>query len=265
MTITNEIQDKLRELHQAYEEIQQIYKLWRELQTVELALAEYKRCTAHEEQKLLSLQQRKKDLEVEYRRLTLTSELDSAFFEPIWIEQQNPRTVASQRQSIRPTVREKDRSNDVVVRKRLQKFAHRLQLNNTILSQINRIADDIDRPIGEALVLLDWSVFENRAVHESTEAYFVRLIDWSQALKEYNIRLTSDIDNLETRFRRWLHIWELWHKHDQTLIGKANWTAFISESCRAMQNESNRLVEELTHLADEVSRLKVHLQKTEET
>src|SRR5260370_33625959 len=163
MITTKEIQDKLGELHPIYDEIQQKYKRWRELQTLELALMEYKRHTDHEEEKLLALRQRKKELEVEHRRLALTSELALESFEtltsPIWIEQQKPHRVASQDQAFRPPIGVKDRSAKVAVRKRLQKFAHRLRLNNTILSQINRIADDIDRLMADALLLLDCSVF----------------------------------------------------------------------------------------------------------
>jgi predicted nuclease with TOPRIM domain len=267
MIAAKKIQERLNELRPVYDEIQQKYKLWKNLQTLEQAQAEYKRLTNREEQNLLVLRKRKKELEEEYRRLALISEVPTEPFDPlassVWAEYQEPQSGTPQNHSFRPSVAEADRLAKIAIRRRVRIIVHRLSLDYAVLGQINRIVDDINSPIGEALILLDWSVFVNRAAHETMEVHLVRLIDWSEALKEYGYRLTDAISNLETRFYGWLEVWELWRTHKQSPEDEANWTNFISESCRVKQDEINRLESELVHLTEEVYRLKAHLEDME--
>lgn len=269
MTIVDDIQALLDELHRVYNEIQQKRVQWENLQTVDLARAEYESLVAKEKGKLADLQKRKKALEAEKRVLVLAPELDRDDFEfrlgsgSVRMKHQPSRWHSSQMRSAEPPKVEANHLAKLVERHQLKKLVNRFryswQLDPAVLGQINRIADDIDRPLGEALVLLDWSVFADRSrTQESPEMHLARLSQWRGALVEYLSWLERDIGSLEMRFRGWLHVWELWRARDQSVQSLELWMTFITESCHAKQDEIVKLEREIVHLIEEITQLKGH-------
>jgi hypothetical protein len=129
--------------------------------------------------------------------------------------------------------------------RRLQQFARRLtnsgQLSVEALAEVNRIADDAGRPLGEAVALLDWSAYSRRAPWEGEDTHLARLAEWGVALADYRDRLADEVGLLEARFRGLLGIWELWRWREDEPDGRAAWTNFVEGRRRALRDEADRL------------------------
>ncbi len=154
------------------------------------------------------------------------------------------------------------------MRRQLKKLANRWAepwgLEASVLGRINRIADDADRPLGEALVLLDWSVFEDRTqARESEEAHLRRLVEWGEALAEFRDHLAGEIDILETRFRHWLSIWERWRSRLWSPEQESQWETFIAETRLTKRDEIGRAQSEITQLTREVGELQQRVRERE--
>ncbi|MCP4589480.1 MAG: hypothetical protein GY842_01920 [bacterium] len=154
------------------------------------------------------------------------------------------------------------------MRRQLKKLVNRWAgpwgLEASVLGRINRIADDADRPLGEALVLLDWSVFEDGTrARESEEAHLKRLVEWGEALTEFRDHLAGEIDILETRFRHWLSIWERWRSRRQSPEHERQWDTFIAETRRTKRDEMDRAQGEIARLKSEVAELQRRLRGEE--
>jgi hypothetical protein len=265
MTISQDIQTRLDEIRPIYDAIQQMRAEWQALQGVEQANAEYASLVAEEDKILETLEQRKQGLEAEKRKLTLLRETVQ--------ERLRPRPSPAPRQfPIRPpqshslalhTNREVGLAARSQLKKMVNRWAYSWQLKPAIQSQINRIADDLDRPLGEALVLLDWSVYEDRKrTRENEAAHLARLIEWDQALVEYRDQLAGEIDTLKTRFRRVLSIWELWRARESA-EGQRRWDIHITEARQAKQTEIARLKADITRLETELADLKARVASRE--
>jgi hypothetical protein len=222
---------------------------------VDQARAEYEALAAKETAELAEKERKKQELDAEWRRRTLVVEtlgrdlVSPGSFRP---GQAGRRPGGRQEVSRRPDVSpsaSSGRETILATRRGLKKLVNRWaftwNLKDDVLGQINRIADDTDRPLGEALVLLDWSLFEGRVYpHESDQAHLDRLTHWSEALAEYRDQLAGDIDTLETRYRRWLGIWEQF-KARTSPDGQARWEAFIAETRQATQRRIDQLNQEI--------------------
>src|SRR5207245_2635765 len=111
--------------------------------------------------------------------------------------------------------------------------------------------DNVERPIGEAIALLGWNIFENRMyAWESSQAHLERLIQWHTALREYQAWLVADIHTQEARFPGWLPVWEIWRQREQPQ-GHERWQTFIAQSRHAKQAEIERMEQEINELAQE--------------
>jgi hypothetical protein len=133
------------------------------------------------------------------------------------------------------------------LKKMVNRWAFRWNLDATRLGQINRIADDAERPLGEALALLRWEQYQTPIPGESGATHLDRLILWREALVEYRDQLAGEVDTLETRYRRWLGIHEQW-KARGTEEGQAAWDLFMSRTRQAMLEEIKRLDAEIKDL-----------------
>jgi len=261
MTIARDIQARIAEIKPVYDAIQQMRAEWNALQTVEQANAEYLSLTAKEDKELDDLTRKIQGLEAEKRKLTVARENISERFAPV------PNPVLPppipRKPSIRPVAHLAvlpDREATLAVRRRLKKMVNRWvnswQLGSDVQGQINRIADDLNRPLGEAVALLDWSVFEDRTrTRESEAAHLDRLNEWGQALVDYRDHLTGEINTLKTRFRDVLPIWKLWYARLEAL---QRWETAIAETRAAKQRESQRLQNEASRLEDELADLRAH-------
>ena len=269
MNIAEEIQARLNELRAVYADVLQQRARWEALQTVELVSAEYTMLLAQDVGEREDLDQRKKDLQEEKRRLSLASEPEAeptAFpIRSVWMEYRSPQDHTPQLQASLPPRGRANRAEEEEARLRFKKLVNRWayswRMDTTVLGQVNRIVD-AEGPLGEALSLLNWSVFAG-CTHprESEEAHLARLEEWGAAVMEYSDRLASDIGIKETRFQRWLHIWELWQRRGESHHGQATWLTFIAESRRAIQDQIAQLKDEIHHLEEEIARLKAYLQE----
>lgn len=259
MTVAPSLQAQLEKIRPVYDEIHQLRQRWEVLQTVDMARIEYQNIIASEDNKVKTLNKQKDILLEEKRRLTSAKEeFDEDFILPDGWQLQprnTPRfqpTLASQPQP--------NREAAIAARNRLKKLANRCAkiwgLDTAILGQVNCIADDTDRPIGEALILLDWNVFADPTLTKaSDETHLARLIEWGEALLDYRQHLAGEIDTLETRFRGWLGIWEAWRSRHLSPENQQRWQTLIAETKRAKLDEIARLTIEIDQLKQDIAEL----------
>jgi len=243
------IQARLEKIRPVYSEIQQMRARCDDLQTVETARADYESLIAIESSELDGLKKRKVELETKLRRQEMIKSSYGSGFKPWETEFRSRGPIPP---PLPPPPPPPNEEAILATRRRFQKFfnryAHSLHLSTAVLGKINRIAEDIDRPLGEALALLEWHVFQVHTRRESNDNYLVRLAEWGEALAEYHGWLAGEIDTLETRFRRWMNIWELWQERDPGNEGQARWETFVEETRRALREEIGRLKEEIADL-----------------
>jgi hypothetical protein len=126
-------------------------------------------------------------------------------------------------------------------RRRLKKLVSRWQfvwsLDAKVIAQVNSIADDAERPLGEALALLDWRWYETPLPTESTDEHAGRLSEWSGVLASYADHVRSEIDTVETRYRSVLAIWDRWRNARASDAGLADWNLFIDKSRRQKERD----------------------------
>jgi len=249
VTEDKDIQARLEKIHLVYSEIRQMRARCDDLQTVETARADYESLIAKESTELDGLKKRRAELETKLRRQEMTKSSYGSGFKP-W--ETGSRSRGPIPPPLPPSPPPPDEEAILAIRRRFKKFfnryAHSLHLSAGVLGTINRIAEDVDRPLGEALALLEWHVFQVRTRRESNENYWKRLAEWGEALTDYHGWLTGEIDTLETRFRCSMNIWELWRERDLGEKGKAQWETFIDETRRALREEIARLKEEIVFL-----------------
>src|SRR5262249_35246372 len=148
------------------------------------ASAAYDQLIADDERALFGLRQQCDTLEAERRRLLAATRAQA--------QRMVPRPEASSyrspeaRQQWRPpsplaAPRAPNHEAILAVRRQFKRIVNRWaytwQLEPAVQGQINQIADDPDRPLGEALVLLDWErvYMERLHVGESEADHLARL------------------------------------------------------------------------------------------
>jgi len=254
MSTSQQVQMQLKNIRLAYDAVQQLRARWEALQTVEQARAEYEVLVAEEERRLADLQKHKSELEIQKRRLT-TRTREQEFIDPPSIPKRRgpiKQSISIPANSPVPT----QVAARLQLKKLVNRWAYAWGMTASVQGQINRIADDLERPLGEALALLDWSVFADATrLRETPEAHLARLTEWEEALIVYRDRLAGEIDTQEIRFRRWLPIWECWRIRESSTEGKARWDTFIAETHRAKQAELERVQQHIDQLKAEVNRL----------
>ncbi len=258
MNITPSLETRLAKIRLIWDEIHHLRKRSEILQSVEQACCEYQQAIASEEHQITALKQEKNYLLEEKRRLIQAqNEFDDSFIRPSWPLKPiiNPHSTPSLSSDFQP-----NQESAMAARNRLKKLANRWAkhwaLDNVVLGLVNRIADDRERPMGEALILLNWNVFAQSTPTERTqEAHLIRLVEWEEALIDYQHHLSGEIDTIETRFRGWLAIWEQWRVRDQSSENYQRWETLLKQTKQAKLKEIAVLTGELDQLKQEIDEL----------
>lgn len=251
MSLQEEINNRLDEYSAVYQEIASRLTELRVLQQADRAQAEYTQNTNRLDEEIRRLNAQKKELEIPRER----DRLSGAGARRFQIQPKVPPTLglpdpASTRNVARPRIKS-DRSTQEArteLKMLVGRWGKAWKLTVDLQGQINRIADDLDRPLGEALALLEWTTFANRiGTSETEEAHLERLINWGTALVDYRERLRGEIDMLKTRYRFVMPILEAWSTRD-TESGRKSWEQQISATNIAKEKEIERLRLEIAQL-----------------
>lgn len=267
MTTTDDLQSQIERVRLAYAEIAGLRERLAALQTVEQARAEYELLLADVASELDALKQRRDELDLKRRKGALPQHSGEEIVvpppHPPWRRRQpwnpaapEPRVTAARGQGANQEARGR-------LKKLVNRMAYAWRLKGDVQGQINRIADDADRPLGEALALLDLSVFERSAPHEREQEHLARLEEWGAALLEYRERLAGDIDIQETRYRGWLNIWSKWRARASGPEGQARWESFIADTRRDKQAEIEETRAQLARAAAGLGRAEVRRTESE--
>ena len=269
LTVTSAIQAWLEEICPVYREIQVFKKHLEEIQTVELARTEYEKCTGEEETKLRSLKEEKLKLQMEQRILTT----DMPVAKPninLLKRNKNDFTKKMTEKEIKVSIKRDETTKKKLraeARNKFKRFLSRnyqYKLEPGVLGQINCIADDVDRPLGEALALLDWSIFEDYAARTDANdtSGLEQLNELGKELQEYRKQLSGKVDMLELSFRDWFGIWEKWRSREESPEQSQVWETFIAETQRAMQDEAVKLQDEILQLEEKIAQIKTTRNQT---
>lgn len=259
MTSAEEIVSKLTYLRPVYENVQVMRAELESLGTVEQAEAAYRTATAVDDAQIDALRQTKRRLEGERFRLAWrqTEPWDSG---PLHAPEPPPSPkLTGPRPSTftHPPNLQALRAERIQLKKLINRWAPAWRLAPAIQSQINRIADDVDRPVGEALALLEWRVFEDRALMRENEAtHLARLVHWSNCIDEYYDWLDRELEVMRARFRPMLPIWDLWCAGHQGPTENERWERFLAETRQAKREEIAHLQAEIKTLETELAELR---------
>ncbi|MUG95773.1 hypothetical protein F7734_26820 [Scytonema sp. UIC 10036] len=252
----------LDEIYPIYAEIQSLKDELESSLTIEQVRNEYSKLIAEEDSKLDSLTVQKRKLEVEIR-LPNTVRQNPIPIKPL---PKQPDKKSLQKlpstSTVTPTDKEKSerKKSGTEARDKLKKLVnrfYRFKLDASVLGQINRIADDVDRPLGEALALLDWSIFENYACTSAGDSSKLNLLnEWAKELQEYCSYLSGEVDLQKFRYRDYLGIWELWRNREKSPEHLQEWQTFIAETKQAKQDAIAKLKQEILELEAKIAQLK---------
>jgi hypothetical protein len=263
MTLAADIAAKILELHPIHEEVRVLHEKWIDLQTVDEAQADVAHATLAEDRTLEQLKGCKAELESEKNRLTLTREVISPVGAALRDRTAllNIPTQRFQRRSVVARPREPSREVEVALRRAVQKMVNRWaytwRLKPGTQSQINSIANNADRHLGEALELLDWEIFEDRIrTRESETDHLARLVAWGRTLTEYRDTLKMQIESKEIQYGAVLADWRLWKRRKTDAAAQSEWETEIAERRRAKQADIERLRAEIEPLEQEVAGLR---------
>jgi hypothetical protein len=259
MNITPSLETHLEQIRLIWDEIHHLRQRSEILQSVEQACREYQQAIASEEHQITALKQEKNHLLEEKLRLIQAQEEFDDSFTPPPNGQINPRINPHPTPSLASDF-QPNQEPAMAARNRLKKLANRWarhwELDNVVLGLVNRIADDSERPMGEALILLNWNVFAQSTPTERTEeAHLIRLVEWEEALLDYQQHLSGEIDTIETRLRGWLAIWEQWRVRDQSPENYQRWETLLTQTKQAKLKEIAVLTGELDQLKQEIDEL----------
>ncbi len=262
MTLEADIAVRIQELRPIHEEVRKLHEEWLSLKTLDEAQADIAYATLEEDQMLEQLRGRKAELESEKNRLSLIRDVIMPGGPALLDRVIPPYTPPRWRpHGFIPTPRqEPSREAELTLRRAVQKMVNRWaytwRLKPGTASQINSIANDPARPLGEALALLDWEIFEDRTRTRETETeHMARLVAWGQTLVEYRDYLAIQNESKKIQYGAVLADWELW-KRRQTETGAQEWETEMAERRRAKRAEIERLRSDIGGLEREVAILR---------
>lgn len=253
---------KLREIADLRARIGGLRARWDELQTVEAAVAEYNGLLIEETRSVERAQARIEGLREALDRYARPDDDVDDGGEVIRRPDPTPAARVPARAAVLPPAAAQavaDRQQpSLEARARLQRlvgrFAFRWGLSRAAQGQINRIAEAVDRPLGEALILLDERAFaEPLDRRESAADHLARLDEWGGALAEYRARLEREVEARESGVCRSVAIWERWRAAQHSADGRRAWEAFIAESRRSARERVAEYEREADRLAAQVS------------
>jgi hypothetical protein len=251
-----------------YEQARSLREELLELQTVDQARAAFKDALGGEELRLETLKQRVAALERE-KRLQLERLEHAPFENPEFDDEDDYEYEARDTDALpeekgRAAVKEEpaNAARLTQARKRFQRlvnrFHHFLRVSDANRAQINQIVEDPQRPLGEALVLLEWDTFENRIGPlgaESDEKYLERLDDWGESLREYIRKAQGDVRAVEVRYGEFVMlIWRAWRA--EAAGERAEWERVIDNIRNAFAHQAAELEKQIDTLEAEIAALK---------
>ena len=251
----------LEEIEPVYAEIQELKNQLIQLNHLEKARTEYEQLFTNEDNLLASLENKRRRLDIDFRSLTtLKREIKPIIPLPksqkLW--QKNEQTIEflpHDTNSNKPT----DKKIEVDIRENFKRQIQRFygsKLGES-LGEINRIADDISRPLGEALALLDWNIFQDYAIKNANNTSKLEVLkEWGQELQEYSKQLSYDVKMQQDRFHPYLNICELWQKRQESTESKQNWEMFIEKTRQAKQTQIDIKEEEIRQLEEKIAQIK---------
>jgi hypothetical protein len=252
-----EVQTHLSEIGPVYEKARRLRARWEALQTVEQARAEYNELFSDDEEEIERWEARKAQLEREARRRAAAGRKGRSYLKGSGADHAPP--MAPPPSPAPPP----QRRSLTAARRRLQdqasRFQHWWRLDSATLARINRIADDVDRPLGEAIALLDWTAFQTRlrtptVVYESESEHAERLGGWRRELDDYVKALEGDISALENTYGGWMmHVWDTWRERSAGAEGQARWDALIEQKRLSNAAKLDGLKKAVTALEEEAA------------
>ena len=233
---------ELAETRALYERLADLKSRLAELRTVEDARIAYEAATAEEARALAAVNRDRDALRLEQRRRRLTSVKPA----PATLPPSGAAPAAPMPHPPSNPVLEPPRRAQTSDRRKLKKLVSRWQvpwaIDAALLAQLNGIADDASRPLGEALALLEWRVFETPITGESPHDHEARIREWHQVLHAYADHLQAEIEKVEMRYRNLLAIWARWRDARTSDQGRAEWQRFL-DSTREQKRSEIALVE----------------------
>lgn len=230
-----EVQSHLSEIGPVYERVRQLRERLEELQTVEQARAEYNELFRDEEAEIERWEVLKARLEREAQLLAGGGRKGRSYLKGSERSEEGPPPSPAPTPEPPPPSRRNLTSERRRFQNQASRFRYQWRLDDGTLARINRIADDNDRPLGEAIALLNWGAFENQlrtssVVYESEAEHAARLDGWKLALEEYVKVLEGDILALENTYGTWMmHVWETWQGRNAAAAGRARWEGLIAQ------------------------------------
>jgi hypothetical protein len=266
MTIAQQIKARLDEIEPVYHACQTLQPIWLEAETLEKAHEEYHNRINEEKERLdlLALQQRLTTRLWEKGQLEQPQQEEDQDEPPpdLFPQEDHGEPPALNTNDLQPPPPPSpppslDRRAIVEARRELRRVVDRLmrtwRFDRELQGKINRIAEDKETPLGEALVLLEWKMFEGRADRHETEAeHLDRLGKWGEALKEYHDWLERRIHSLHSQYRSSHSIWELW-KGRGTAEGSRAWQSFLKKKLEEKQAKAQSLRAEISRLEREIA------------
>ncbi|MGB8509871.1 MAG: hypothetical protein WCD76_15930 [Pyrinomonadaceae bacterium] len=257
-----ELRELLETARPLYDEARRLYEELQTLQTVEQAHAEFKNLLGGEERRLAGLRQQLDALESE--KQSLARRLEDTGGEDEW-EDDAGVTVAGRGAHGGAEHTPAAAANPIRVmqaRRRFQmlvnRFGYFLGVSDAARAQINQITEDPQRPLGEALVLLDWDAFAGRigpSNMESDDKYRERLMEWGEALKEYISKAEGDVRAVHVRYGQFvMRLWEAWRAADAG--DPARWEQLIEGTRHAYAHQATKYEEHIVALEVEVAGLR---------
>jgi hypothetical protein len=247
--VATDVARSLAEARPVYDELARLQARVAALRTVEDARLAYD-ALLHDDTRAIADVRRDRDtlaLEQRRRRLTIAPVAPPP-------PRPKPRPLAATPGDTAPT--EPPPRLQTPDRRKLKKLVSRWQfawaLDPGIIAQVNSIADDTDRPLGEALALLEWRLYETPIPGESTDGHAARVREWREILAAYAEHLRADIDTTETQYRSLLAIWERWSNARASDDGRAEWNRFIDATRAQKRSELATLTAEVTTLREEL-------------
>jgi len=237
------------------EGVRALNRRWADLKTVDDARLAYKAALATEDRAFEVLERDRTALELEQRRrrLAVTNAGRPAPPPPQPPPARTSRVAQPMRSEASPVERPAPPSAD---RRKLKKMFNRWQftweINPSIVAQINSIADNADRPLGEALALLDLRVFEIAIPNESDAERLARLEEWKGSLDAYADHVRVEIQRLENQHASVIAIWERWRRARTDATGLADWNLFIDKARAERQKRASDLSAEVQRMRTEL-------------
>jgi hypothetical protein len=241
----------LDRLRAVYDAVQDLRRRSAEVRTVEQAVRAYEEQLAAATAAVAELRRRCDALEREWLQRSTPTTSDET--DPLPPPLGTDAPTAGPRSAGTPKAPPREPRSAVTSRARLHlgrlvmQYRYAWGLEAVLLGQVSRIVANEDRPLGEAVALLPWRVFAERG-RDTEAAYAERLTDWQAALDEYRVRLETEIDILETRFRGSWEIWRLWRARESGAEGRQQWDTFIADSLRAQGEKAAELRRQIQDL-----------------